>query len=83
MRHWCIKKFVLIHPFIDGNGRVARLLMNLVLLQEGYTIAIIPPIMRPDYFKAFEKAHINDKDFIEFIAQMVKESQQDYIRLFC
>jgi Fic family protein len=77
------KKFVFIHPFVDGNGRVARLLMNLVLLQEGYTITIIPPIVRPDYFKALEKAHTNDHDFIDFIAHMVKETQQDYIRLFC
>lgn len=37
------KEFVLIHPFIDGNGRVARLLMNLILLQAGYNIAVITP----------------------------------------
>ncbi|WP_244648244.1 Fic family protein [Ruminiclostridium herbifermentans] len=31
------KRFVFIHPFIDGNGRVARLLMNTALIQDGYT----------------------------------------------
>ena len=76
------KEFVFIHPFIDGNGRVARLLMNLVLLQYGYNIAIIPPIMRAKYISSLEKAHTNDSDFLEFIAQMLKETQKDYIRLF-
>ena len=76
------KEFVFIHPFIDGNGRVARLLMNLFLIQEGFNIAIIPPIMRRDYIDSLEKAHIDDQDFIHFIARMVRETQKDYLRLF-
>lgn len=76
------KEFVFIHPFIDGNGRVARLLMNLQLLQEGYPIAIIPPILRREYIDSLEKAHENDGDFIQFIARMVRETQKDYLRLF-
>jgi len=36
-------KFVTIHPYIDGNGRVARLLMNAALIQGGYMLAIVPP----------------------------------------
>lgn len=75
------KQFVFIHPFIDGNGRVARLLMNLVLLQEGYTIAVIPPILRSEYISTLERAHVNDNDFITFIAESVKETQKDYLRL--
>lgn len=75
------KDFVFIHPFIDGNGRVARLLMNLMLLQKGYCIAIIPPILRGDYINALEKAHTDDKDFREFIARAVRETQKDYLRL--
>ncbi len=75
------KEFVFIHPFIDGNGRVARLLMNLVLLQEGYNIVTIPPAVRSEYIADLEKAHVDDKDFIEFIARMVKECQLDYLRL--
>ncbi len=76
------KEFVFIHPFIDGNGRTGRLLMNVILLQEGYNIAIIPPITRREYIEALEQAHINDQDFISFIARMVRETQKDYLRLF-
>ncbi len=76
------KEFVFIHPFVDGNGRVARLLMNLILLQEGFEIALIPPIMRNEYIRSLEKAHVDEADFLQLIARMVKETQQDYIRLF-
>ena len=76
------KNFVFIHPFVDGNGRLARLLMNLALLQSGYNIAIIPPVRRVDYIDTLEKAHKDDKAFIAFIAEAVMETQKDYIRLF-
>ncbi len=73
--------FVNIHPFIDGNGRVARLLMNLALLQAGYNITIIPPVVRTDYIRALQKSNHNDfKPFINFISEMVYESQKEYLK---
>lgn len=75
------KEIAFIHPFIDGNGRVARLAMNLILLQKGYCIAVIPPILRGDYIQALEKARADDKSFREFIAGAVREAQKDYLRL--
>lgn len=75
------KRFVFIHPFKDGNGRVARLLMNTVLIQDGYLLAIIPPILRNDYISLLEKAHRTEKSFIDFIADRVKESEKEIMRL--
>ena len=75
------KRFIFIHPFIDGNGRVSRLLMNLCLLRHGYTPAIIPPILRANYIAALEKAHTDDASFVEFIAERVLETQKDILRM--
>ncbi len=71
-----------IHPFIDGNGRTARLIMNLALLQSGYNIAVIPPVLRTDYITAISKANKGDyTDFYNFISQMVYETTKDYLRM--
>ena len=75
------KKFVFIHPFKDGNGRVARLLMNTALIQDGYLPALIPPILRNEYIRLLEKSHEDDRHFINFIAERELESQKDLLRL--
>ncbi len=75
------KRFVLIHPFIDGNGRISRLLMNTALIQDGYMLAIIPPVLRHEYITLLEKAHKDDRPFMDFIADRVMESQKEIIRL--
>jgi Fic family protein len=75
------KHFVFIHPFIDGNGRIARLLMNTALIQDGYMLAIIPPVLRYDYISLLERAHKDDRPFIDFIADRVYESEKEIVRL--
>lgn len=75
------KRFVFIHPFIDGNGRVARLLMNTALIQDGYMLAIIPPILRHEYISLLEQAHGDDQPFMDFIAERVLESEKEIMRL--
>lgn len=77
-------KFVTIHPFIDGNGRTARLLMNLALIQDGYMLGIIPPICRTEYNAAIRKYQNSGKasDFCEFVGDRVYETQKEVMRLF-
>jgi len=75
------QKFVYIHPFVDGNGRVVRLLMNMALLHDGYPIVVIPPICRSEYISALEKGHKMPGVFMQFIMERVMEAQRDYIRL--
>jgi Fic family protein len=79
------EKLVTIHPFIDGNGRTSRLVMNLILLQHGFPLAIISGDYesRMAYYDALEKVQ-TDKDksgFILFIAQNVVCSLERYIKI--
>ena len=75
------KRFVFIHPFVDGNGRVARLLMNLILIRHGYPVAIIPPILRPKYITLLEAAHRTPAKFIDFIIDREIDTLRDLLRL--
>lgn len=75
------KRFVFIHPFIDGNGRISRLLMNTALIQDGYMLAVIPPVLRQEYNSLLERAHKDDRPFTDFIAEQVYETQKEIMRL--
>jgi Fic family protein len=79
---WLHYRLVEIHPFIDGNGRTARLLMNLILIQNGYPIAIIPPVNRSRYIDALQECSQGKYvAFYELILEMVVDSQKDFLKL--
>ncbi|MCE3296573.1 MAG: putative bifunctional protein: putative binding protein and filamentation induced by cAMP [Crocinitomicaceae bacterium] len=79
------ERLVTIHPFIDGNGRTSRLLMNLVLLKNGYVIANLKGDYeaRMNYYNALEEAQVNENkdDFIELIALTELECIKRYLSI--
>jgi excisionase family DNA binding protein len=74
-------RFVWIHPFIEGNGRTARLLMNATLMKNGYPfIAIVSKNDRPKYLKTLMEADLgNSAPFVNFIARCVEKSLDVYL----
>jgi len=73
-------KFVFIHPFYDGNGRVSRLLMNLVLLQSGYPPVIINVEDKHEYYQRLQMANDGDvRPFIRFIADCTERTLDHYL----
>lgn len=60
-------RFIRIHPFDDGNGRMARLLMNMILIKHGYTVAVVSIEERDQYIGMLEQAD-KTEDLAEFIA---------------
>lgn len=67
--------FVYIHPYMDGNGRIGRFLMNTMLASGGYPWTIIPVERRKVYMAALEKASVEQdiSAFTDFIATLVEE----------
>lgn len=77
-------KFVSIHPFVDGNGRTARLLMNLVLAIHGYPMAVIKNENRSEYLHALEIAQTKNEfdDYYKIIFDAVGASLDSYIKFY-
>lgn len=75
-------RLVTIHPFTDGNGRTARLLMNMILLMSGYPAAIIRKRDRLAYIESLEKAQLGgSKDaYMKIVARAVDRSLDIYLR---
>jgi len=74
--------FVHIHPFFDGNGRTARLLMNIILMSAGYPLVIILKNDRRRYCNTLDQADKGEiSPFIRFIAQAVERSLNMYVKV--
>ena len=73
-------EFVKIHPFLDGNGRTSRLLMNLELIKAGFPPVVIKLEDRLEYYKTLDIAHTeNDyKPFLELMKKVVEKSFEPY-----
>lgn len=74
-------QLVFIHPFLDGNGRTARLLMNVVLMKKGYPLSIILKNDRKKYYQVLQQADKkNYSPLIRFIARSVERSLDIYLK---
>jgi len=74
-------RFVSIHPFDDGNGRMARILMNLILMQAGYLPIVLRADKRNEYFLALTNADEGDiSDLVNFVAEAGIESAAIFLK---
>lgn len=69
--------FVYIHPYMDGNGRMGRFLMNLMLASGGYPWTIVPLERRTDYMTTLESASVdgNIMPFAMFLVELLRKSR--------
>ena len=74
-------KFVAIHPFDDGNGRLSRILMNLILMQSGYPPVVVKTDDRKNYYSLLSRADVGDTwPFVEYVAELMQGSLLLYLK---
>ena len=73
-------KFVSIHPFSDGNGRISRLVANYILYKRGYPLFLLKVTKRRLYYNALEKSnlHSQNKHFLRFFVKLYLNQQKQY-----
>jgi Fic family protein len=76
-------ELVKIHPFVDGNGRTARLLTSLLLLESGYPPAMYANSNRQDYIRALDHAHMSGdpSQFVIITAKAVEFMEDRYLNM--
>lgn len=81
---WTHAEFVKIHPFIDGNGRTSRLIMNYQLLRNEFLPVSINTEDRLEYFNLLEEYAVNGNlaPFVDFIAKLEEQQLEEYLSIF-
>ena len=76
-------EFVKTHPFVDGNGRISRLIMNYQLMKSGFLPISIDKKDRLKYYNALEEYAVNDNllEFVDMIANLQEEQLMNYIKM--
>ena len=75
-------EFESIHPFIDGNGRIGRLLLSILTMKNGYCPVIVPPIRRAEYISALQKTNTGDLNSLRgLILNVIYEEMKSLKRI--
>lgn len=81
---WTHAEFVKIHPFVDGNGRTSRLIMNYQLMSNGFLPVSVNKEDRLEYFNHLEEYAVNANlsPFIDFVAELEEQQLDEYLSIF-